>query len=353
MRLGPIALTPAVVLLTGCAALAGVHSGTAGGGQSPPGAVPSNPSTSVIPWVSATPAGWPHGLATPVPGSAPKRCEVADLRAGFRGDAYGGVVYLVPQTSGCLTGGVPSVELSGNDGPIATIPASTSANPAVDVVLEREFVIWPDLQPGEPVPPSRGGAGGAIVQVDWRQTDAGSDVCAAGVKKATSMRLGLPGQANTVLVENFLDQLGAPLTVCASSIRVGPIGKDPSFKAVNPPRYWGYTIKAPTSAVVGHTIDFTVTLQNVYYRALQFANGCPSYVEALGGPNGWTTGKEWYLVNCEPIGPLQPGASATLAMKITIPASAPTGAYELMWDLDTGDVNYGAVDATVNLLPPP
>ena len=349
MRLRPLALTPALVLLTGCAALAGAHGGPAGGGQGPTDAVPSSAAMSAIPWVSATPSGWPHALATPVPGSAARRCEASDLRAGFRGGANGGVVYLAPQTSACLTGGVPSIELRANDGPIAASPVSTTATPGGDIVLEREFAARIDLMPGEPVPPPLGGPGEATVRVEWQQVDTtGSDACAGGLKQISSMRLRLPGQSDAVMVENLVDEQGHPLTVCSPFLKTGPLEKDSTIKPLSPPRYWSYTINAPTSAAVGGTIDFTVTLQNVYYRTLQFSDGCPAFVEVLDGPNNWTTGKEWYVLNCEPIGPLQPGASATLAMKIAVPPSAPIGTYELSWDLDTGDVNYGAATATVD-----
>jgi hypothetical protein len=164
-----------------------------------------------------------------------------------------------------------------------------------------------------------------------------------------------------VNVENVLDQ-GQPLTVCPPFIQASAIGldaiaasktptPDPTSKPLDPVRYWNFTVTVPKTATAGRTMDFQVALQNVYDRALQFAGNCPNYIEALAGPNAWTTGKEWYVLNCGPIGVVQPGATVVLGMKIAIPPSAPAGAYILVWELDVGDVSYGAATASFMVAP--
>lgn len=290
-----------------------------------------------------------HFLASAVSGSEPKRCQAADLRAGFQGGDDGGVIYLSPQASDCVTGGIPTVELVGLHGTVPMTLVAASPTEAPDVVLDREFVVRPDLKPGDLTPQPLGGPGEGVVKLVWHQTDPDSDSC-SGIKQIVlSMRVFLPGQTSPVTVTNTMDQQGGPLVVCPSFFQVGRIELDGTSKQLDPPRYWSFTVNAPKTAAVGQTVDFTVTLQNIYYRTLQFNDGCPKYIEALMGPDGWTTGKEWYVLNCQPIGAVQPGASVLLAMKIAIPASAPTGSYSLIWELDTGDVSYGVASATVEV----
>src|SRR2546421_12719019 len=41
----------------------------------------------------------------------------------------------------------------------------------------------------------------------------------------------------------------------------------------------------------------------------------PAYVVDLGGPGGWSLGKTWYVLNCQPMGAvIAPGLSFTFAM---------------------------------------
>jgi hypothetical protein len=325
-----------MLLLTGCAALSGAHPDPSSrAGQ-----------VNAIPWTNAKPTAFEHHLATPVPGSPPKRCQATDLLAGFRGSIAGGTIFLSARTSACVAGGVPTIELVGTTGPIQTMQAATSSPSAGDVVIAREFVVSLDTGRDNPMPVPLGGGGNGWVAVHWGQADPGSSTCANGLVPVSSIRMTLPGQTSAVRVEHIVDQQAQPIAVCPPVLQVGPIEPDTTANPANPPRYWSFKVAAPATAMAGRTMDFDVSLQNVYYRALQFSDGCPSYVEALAGPNDWTTGKEWYVLNCGPIGVVQPGATVLLAMKIEIPPSAPAGAYTLIWEMDVGDVSYGAATAS-------
>jgi len=128
-----------------------------------------------------------------------------------------------------------------------------------------------------------------------------------------------------------------------------PVGDNVSPPAETQPAYWSAALTAPSDAKAGQTLEYEVTLTNIFSRALAFPNGCPGYMEALAAPSSWTTGKEWFLPNCGPIRTVQPGASVRFAMRIEVPATTPPGTLSLLWGLDTGLANYGgsATDLTV------
>jgi hypothetical protein len=117
--------------------------------------------------------------------------------------------------------------------------------------------------------------------------------------------------------------------------------------------YFQASMKAPSTAVAGRALNYQVTLKSVYSRPLTFPNGCPAYLEDLGGPGSWNLGKTWYVLNCQPMGAvIAPGASFTFAMVLQIPASAPGGDYSLAWGLDAGDSNNSALNAKLTVTPP-
>ncbi len=118
-----------------------------------------------------------------------------------------------------------------------------------------------------------------------------------------------------------------------------------------PQRFWSATLTAPSVVRAGQRLDYQITLTNVFDRALAFPNGCPAYLEALAGPGNWTTGKEWFVLNCAGIGVIQAGASVRLAMAIDVPATAPLGTSSLLWELDNGETSWGGSTASVTISP--
>jgi hypothetical protein len=84
----------------------------------------------------------------------------------------------------------------------------------------------------------------------------------------------------------------------------------------------------------GGTLDYTVTLTNVsaYNKPLNLAALCPTYTERLLLPNRQAIETRLSL-NCDPVGVLEANAPVTLAMRLSIPADAPTGVATLVWQL--------------------
>ncbi|MDQ6709676.1 MAG: hypothetical protein M3Z11_03870 [Candidatus Dormibacteraeota bacterium] len=116
-----------------------------------------------------------------------------------------------------------------------------------------------------------------------------------------------------------------------------------------PRRFWSAAITSPSVVRTGRRLNYDVTLTNVFDRGLEFPNGCPEYMQALAGPGSWTTGKDWFVLNCAGMGVIQPGATVRLAMAIDVPATAPLGKSSLLWELDNGQTSWGASFADVTI----
>jgi hypothetical protein len=203
------------------------------------------------------------------------------------------------------------------------------------------------LNPAASTPTPLSGKAGAWFQVEWRVDDSGAGKCSAGLEYATVMQLLLAGPEDAVQVDYFVEKGGRAVAFCPPHLSVGAFQTASDSAGAVSPRYWKATLDVPPSAAVGKALNYKVTLQNVYYRALEFRNGCPEYIEVLAGPDGWTTGKEFFLLSCEGVGAVAPGASVTFAMVIQIPPSAPTGNYSVVWELDTGLTSYGSTTAAL------
>jgi hypothetical protein len=239
--------------------------------------------------------------------------------------------------SDCVVQGIPTVQVFARQGQIALTQTPT-ASPTVSPVI---------LNPAVSTPTPLSGKAGAWFQVVWRVDDSGTGKCAAGLEYATVMQLLLAGPQEAVQVDYFVEKGGRAVAFCPPHLSVGAFQTAGDTAGSVSPRYWKATLDVPPTAAVGKALNYKVTLQNVYYRALEFRNGCPEYIEVLAGPDGWTTGKEFFLLSCEGVGAVAPGASVTFAMVIQIPPSAPTGNYSVVWELDTGLTSYGSTTAAL------
>jgi hypothetical protein len=85
----------------------------------------------------------------------------------------------------------------------------------------------------------------------------------------------------------------------------------------------------PLHATHGSDLRYAVRLRNLSQTTISFAH-CPLVVEMLA-PAG---GSEAHRLNCAAARALAPGRSETFEMRIAVPASAPTGANGLFWELD-------------------
>ncbi len=89
-----------------------------------------------------------------------------------------------------------------------------------------------------------------------------------------------------------------------------------------------------STAAPGTELVYDVTLTNVsaYDKPINLAAGCPDYTESLL-MSGNATQKRTLILNCGPAGILAAGSSVTFEMHLAIPATAPTGAAALVWEL--------------------
>ena len=87
----------------------------------------------------------------------------------------------------------------------------------------------------------------------------------------------------------------------------------------------------PTTARVGSTIEFAVTLANAG-QVTYSLDQCPNYTEWVGVGKGVGNFEE-YQLNCATIHELRPGASVTFQMHLQVPASVPAGPTDLRWGL--------------------
>jgi hypothetical protein len=101
----------------------------------------------------------------------------------------------------------------------------------------------------------------------------------------------------------------------------------------------------------GATLAYTVTLTNIsaFEKPLNLSALCPTYVERLTLLGSGTSTFAHLLLNCDAAGVLEPNVPITFAMRLPIPADAPSGAATLAWQL--GDRGPGA-KATVTIAPP-
>ncbi len=328
MRIRVLAALPVVVFLSGCAALSatGPKPASAAGAQ-------------VIPWVDMKPTAYHQGLAVPV-GPLLRACKADDLTATYRGamgltngQMAGAVDLTNVSSTTCVLEGVAAVDLFGAKG--STLSTSAYANP--------QFTATPVvLQPIGTLPTASASAAHASMEADWSIYDeAGAGTCADGLAQAAAIGITVPG-GGTVIISAVSPRNDGPITFCPPRIGVGafqPAGTTGATPLV-PGQYFEATLNAPSTAVLGHALNYQVTLKSVYGQPLTFPNGCPGYIQDLGGPGGWSLGKTWYVLNCKPMAAvIAPGAAFTFAMVLRIPPSAPVGDFSLAWGLDAGDSN--------------
>ncbi len=89
------------------------------------------------------------------------------------------------------------------------------------------------------------------------------------------------------------------------------------------------TLRGPASAIRGKTYEYTVTLTSPTATTVSLLP-CPSYSEGLTGDHG-VLNTETYLLNCDTVTSLAPGASATFQMQYQVPPSLPQGSTKFWW----------------------
>ncbi|HEV2012296.1 MAG TPA: DUF4232 domain-containing protein [Candidatus Dormibacteraeota bacterium] len=328
---------PMALLVTGC-----------GGPAATVSPAPAATGDAAIPWIDTKPPAYHQGLAVPVGEALPGACTGSDLTATYggamgltNGQLTGTVDLANTSSTPCLLEGIATVDLFGAKGATLSTSVYTNTRFTATAVV---------LHPVAGLSSESVSSGHALVEIDWSiYDDAGAGTCTGGLAQAAAIGITVPG-GGTVATSAVSPRGDGPLTFCPPRIGVGAFqpSTPPTASASPEPgaQYFEATLNVPPTAVVGHALNYQVTLKSVYSRPLTFPNGCPAYAQDLGGPGGWSLGKTWYVFNCQPMGAVvAPGTSFTFAMVVQIPASAPVGDYSLAWGMDVGDSNNRAVTA--------
>jgi len=131
--------------------------------------------------------------------------------------------------------------------------------------------------------------------------------------------VGLPGGGTFTVKAGFDAGCG---------VGVGAFGI-PAEEALDPSSYPGLSVAlhAPASAAAGTTLHFTVTLTNNGNSTLRL-DPCPAYDEALIRTSYQPL---VYLLNCDTVHEIAPGASVTYAMQIPVPDEK--GGVKFSWSI--------------------
>ncbi|MGH7666347.1 MAG: DUF4232 domain-containing protein [Candidatus Dormibacteria bacterium] len=292
-RVGPVACISLVALGGALAACEGVS-------QTHP---PSQPTS--IPWV-ATPG---HAVVVLQAGSAYRVCGPGDLsvtvgpRVAFLGDTVENLRLTNVSTTECELSSPPTVTWQLASGGTAT---------AADGVYSDVTV---DLAPGE----------SATFDVGAPATCASYE--SAAPKLASPISAALPG-GGTLPLSNAarLDlQCGPPQVELF-------FADEPTAAPTRGKAAVQVALNAPSSVSVGTTYRYTVTLTNPTKRTISLLP-CPSYSEGLTGTQGAQRilNSATYVLNCQSVGHLGPGASATFRMNYPVPVALSPGPAKFWW----------------------
>jgi len=263
-------------------------------------------------------AQWPDG---------PRSCRAADLdiRYGASNGATGHLIHVLllgnRSATPCSVQGTPRLTLTLRDGTVVA-NSQIDANPMGPVAAGPVV-----LRPGLPAPmPYQSVVGQGWLSFEWTY-------CPKPTPAIGGIVLDLPKGGGTVSVSG-LPSAGVSSSRCdvpgpEDSLLVGPFKPAASNDPVpRPPPQLSIAIKAPATAFRGEALRYEVALTNITGVPFHF-DACPAYREAIDWPH-----KEWaadYQLNCASVGTLAPGASATFAMLLNVPDSAPTGTHTLTW----------------------
>ena len=99
----------------------------------------------------------------------------------------------------------------------------------------------------------------------------------------------------------------------------------------------------PTSASPGAVLIYFVTLSNASSQVIVL-DPCPSYTQTMGIG---TPIRQTLLLNCASAGSMPVGGSSTFEMRFIVPASFPTGATKLSWQLEVPRGTFAGTAVTV------
>ena len=94
------------------------------------------------------------------------------------------------------------------------------------------------------------------------------------------------------------------------------------------------SIDAPSRAVIGRPLRYTVTIANAGGSPLPL-RPCPNYDQRLAVEGTRPVLQPWRL-NCGPLAAIGPGERVTFAMRLDVPRTLSPGRAVLIWNLDLG-----------------
>lgn len=323
-----VAIGAAVLVAAGCSATAPIAA-TSPAPSRPPTVRPTA-STAVIPWSSATPAPSPTPAATAAVPSAPA-CRTDQLAVddvgwgGAGGSLHGGFLAWNTSDVACRLDQRPTVAVLDGTGhalDVRELPTPDATG--------HPFVLQPRQaapETGVEAPP-----GIASDTLDW------SNWCGPEPKEPMAIRVlladggviripALTGSAATPRC----DAPDAPSVISAAAFEETP-GPPPTEPPTIPAEALSLVLVAPDHVVAGRTLEYQATLTNSTSQPIVLAP-CPSYQERLNSKGGGIVAV--YVLACETVPILEPGASATFAMELDVPpATPPDAGSALVWVLD-------------------
>jgi hypothetical protein len=315
MKVPLLVVLVGATLVAACAVTPTPSSATPAPSASPSSVVvvPSPSPSPTVPWLALTPLS-----TAPSPVNSQRACRAADLAVSslsFGGYAAGtegfsGTVTLRSSLP-CYLPGDPPVSLFGAKGNAIGV-AKTGDPQSLPAVLTS---------------PSDAGTVDLLIS-GW---------CA--VPPLATASVGLPG-GDTLRLEI------PPPPITQGTLCPGSASYTVSFgvsSAASPSTVAADSLKAVLStaglATPGQPYRYTVTLTNPGTTPVKL-QPCPAYDEGIKFPGGLSVS---YQLNCgATAGVIDPGASISFEMHIAIPASAPSGQFELNWDIEGTDVGAGS-----------
>ena len=270
----------------------------------------------VIPWLPTSPP------SAPAPRIAPP-CRSVALTArlelqGAGGSLVGGVLLTNRGSAPCsLRGRVAGRFIGGSDPAGVKLIAVAPQQPEPRVPVPSLNA----LRPGE----------SAFVGVRW------TNWC--GATAPTALKLRLPSGEGIHL------RLGQGAARCDAPSSPSSLALSPPEPRAAQPRY---STRLPFSASIvehverfgakvipgvrgrpGRIAIYHVALTNISSRPFRFGENCPTYAEGtgLGEP------VDLYVLNCHPVGTIQPGSHVIFEMRILVPRDLKPGRHALTWQL--------------------
>lgn len=298
---------------------------------------PPQASAGIVPWTDERPEPYPQATMAPAPPSVPL-CRADQVAAQFRGieGATGHIIASLGVANAtatkCAVQGTPMVDLVTKEGETLTL-------------RQEDGVFFPDnghervaLEPGVPLPADAAGdlrPGQALLAFEWMACQPQPKIAEILLSPSEAH-----GTITIALASEGIMTSGAPM--CEQGQTVEPWLAVGNFQSLQPPpEVPAYTkligtIDAPSFAIVGRRLRYTVNLRNPTPEDIPF-DFCPSYAEVIGPPTDVklpmkVTGR--YQLNCAAARSIEARRSVAFEMILEIPAATPPSEAMLWWDLE-------------------